>query len=320
MSYTLDHLPDQLRAMRLQFEAVLEPHRPALWSYCLHLTGSCWDAEDLVQEAMLKAFANLANLWQPVHPRAYLFRIASNAWIDRVRRERLLPLEDLDAHAERGQEPGFDDRLHVREAILHLVRLLPARQRIVFLLAEAFEFRAGEIAAMLGTTEGGVKAALHRARAAIAGAQGAPEVLPTRLGREGRVDPLAERYIEAFNARDPDAIAALLHEDAVTTIVGSAEELGRTVSRSASLAEWAADPIEQWVRPGLLDGRDALFVFYRTPEHEEALAWIITLEVSREAIHAQRQYYFCPELIRYAAEALGVPALTHGYQYVIPVG
>jgi RNA polymerase sigma-70 factor (ECF subfamily) len=311
----LNDLAGPLRAMRLQFEAVLEPHRPALWEYCRRLTGSGWDAEDLVQQTMMKAFANLPNLWQPMNPRSYLFRIASNCWIDQVRRERHGQLDELDDYPDPSPADRMEALVETRAAMTRLVHLLPPRQRVVLLLCDALDFRAAEVAAMLGTTEGAVKAALHRARTTLAGAQGEAGPGRTALGEPGTpMHAVIQRYIDAFNARDAEAIAALLDEDAVVAIVGSAEEHGRAMIRSASLHEWATDPREQWARAGVLEGRPAIFVFYRT-DGREALAWIATLEVGPRSIRSQRIYYFCPELTRYAADRLGVPAVTHGYQW-----
>ena len=95
-SSSLDAIVDPLRNLREQFLLLTEPHRPALWRYCLHVTGSPWDAEDLVQDTLLRAFARLGHFWQPIdNPRAYLFRIASNTWIDTLRRGKV-QLDALD--------------------------------------------------------------------------------------------------------------------------------------------------------------------------------------------------------------------------------
>lgn len=314
LTTSIDALAEPLREMRLRFEAILEPHREALWNFCRRLTGSSWDAEDLVQESLLKAFASLPNVWQPLEGRTYLFRIAANAWVDQVRRDRRAPIDDLEAHPELQAPEATDRRAALHDAMERLVHVLPPRQRVVLLLCDSLDFRAREVAAMLATTEGAVKAALHRARASLAKAATVPP-LRTALDRRDATDPIVTRYVEAFDRRDPDAIAALLHEDAVVTIVGCAEEFGRAAARPNSLHEWAVDPRPQWIEPGVLEGRPALFVFYRRPEAERALGWITTLETDTEGILAQRQYYFTPEFIRHAATLLGVPAMTHGHQY-----
>jgi len=323
----LEELAAPMRTARRLFDEAVAPYREALWRFCLRLTGSAWDAEDLVQETLLKAFGSLSGLWQPVNARAYLFRIASNAWVDHVRRERRAAWEELDAHPGLA-EPGLpDERLEVPAAMERLVTLLPPRQRVVVLLCDTLDFRAGEVAAMLGSSEGAVRSLLQRARATLAAARTTPDAAADAavvavdrppVARDAEVPPLVARYVDAFNRRDPDAIAALLHEEAVTTIVGVAEEYGRETTRLASLSEWAADPNEQWVEPVRFDGREALFVFYRTATAPKALAWIITLDTVGSAIRAQREYFFTPELIRHAAAALGVPAVSHGHWYVAP--
>jgi len=315
---SLEELPESLRKLQDRFDEIVGPEREALWRFCLRLTGSSWDAEDLVQETMLKAFARVTQLWQPMQPRAWLYRIATNAWIDHARRERRLEIGDLEEADIYPTDDTTDVHLHVSDAMRRLICLLPPRQRVILLLSDTLNFRAGEVAAMLETTVQAVKAALHRARETLSRhlADG-DKIGFTPLDRAD-LAPVVARYVEAFNARDPDAIAALLDDAAVTEIVGVAEEHGRAVTRSASLAEWAVDPARQWVEPGMLDGEAVLHVFYQTREHPKALAWMIRLKTTETRIHRQRQYYFCPELIRHAAAQLGVPAVTHGYRYVVP--
>src|SRR3954469_7348389 len=73
-----------------------EPLRPELYRYCRHLTRSPWDADDLVQDALARAFVTLGCLHQPLdNPRAWLFRVASNVWLNRVRDRRELPMESV---------------------------------------------------------------------------------------------------------------------------------------------------------------------------------------------------------------------------------
>ncbi|HEX5832108.1 MAG TPA: RNA polymerase sigma factor [Gemmatimonadaceae bacterium] len=165
----VDALAPLVREMRNHFSALVDAHRPALWRYCLRLTGSPWDAEDLPQDTLLRAFAQLPKFYQPIDARGYLFRIASNAWIDTIRRARRAPETlDLDVAARVPASAPPVDAAEVHAAMEALVHALPPRQWVVVLLAEAFGFTAREIAGMLETTEGAVKAALHRARPARA--------------------------------------------------------------------------------------------------------------------------------------------------------
>lgn len=302
-------LPDDVRRLRARFEAEVEPHRADLWRYCRGLTGSPWEAEDLVQETLQRALGKLAGIWQPVSARAYLFRVATNAWIDRVRREGRWRWEEVGEDAATA-EPDAELRVRAHEAVARVVTLLPPLQRVVFLLCESLGFRAREAADLLGSTEGAVKAALHRARVRLASAE------PTARSAPGPLEPdaLVRRFIAAFDARDADALAALLHEDAVTSIVGSADEFGREVSRRQSLAEWAAEPGRQWAEWWEVEGRRVVLALAEAAGGRGLLT-VIDLERAGEMVVAQRNYYYCPELLEELAGALGIPALTHGHQY-----
>jgi len=317
MSELMDDLAPAVREVRARFENQVEPHRQALWTYCRQLTGSVWDAEDLVQEVMQRALAGLADYWQPLHPRAYLFRVATNLWIDKRRRAVRAELQDLtEAMIDvRVQEPQV--RIEAHAVIAQLVDRLTPLQRVVFLLCESFDFRTAEVAQLLTTTDGAVKAALHRARVALAATRETTREKPASMSTDPGRDAVVRKYIEAFDARDADALAALLYEDAVTTIVGSAVEVGREVSRANSLAEWAQEPYEQWARPGVLDGREVLFIHARDDARAtDVLYSIIDIEVSDGRISHQRNYFFSPELLEHAALTLGIPVLTHGHRYV----
>jgi len=133
----------------------------ALRKYCLSLTDSEWEAEDLAQDAWLKA---LDGSRLSVHPNseAYLLRIAKNAWIDRVRRGAKLSAI-LKSERPEATEASVG-ALEIESAFHALLKHLPALQRAVFLLRDVFGFSSSEAAEMLRITEGAAKAALHRAR------------------------------------------------------------------------------------------------------------------------------------------------------------
>ncbi|HWP81409.1 MAG TPA: sigma-70 family RNA polymerase sigma factor, partial [Bacteroidota bacterium] len=245
----IEQLEKSLRDLRNQFVAMTSPYRPALWSYCLKLTGSPWDAEDLVQETMLKAFSRMALLGQAVNIKAYLFRIASNSWIDTVRRRRATA--DESEQIETGDEQL--DSLETREALEVLVETLPPRQRSIVLLVDMFDFKPGEVASMIDSTEGAVKAALHRARTTLR-SQASIEQTDIKRVRTGVKPPLPviERYIEAFNKRDADALVQLMKEEAVNEIVGDWEEHGVDAMKQSSLYYWRQEKEKTWVEYGTL--------------------------------------------------------------------
>lgn len=318
-SSDLNDLSGPIRDARDRFIETTEPHRPALWRYCLHLTGSPWDAEDLVQETMLKAFVRLGGLWQPVQDhRAYLFRVASNTWIDGLRQagRRIQADAILEEAIPDASLPDADLPVEITEAMATLVRHLPPRQRVALLLADVFGYPAAEIGAMLGATEGAVKALLHRARATLTTARTPAMSDTSRRTAQAVDDVLLRQFVDAFNRRDADALVALLHADASADIVGVAEEFGREVIRTQSLAEAMASPVRYAAELADVEGERVVLVHVERAGEPPALGWIIRLAAEAGQIVHWVSYYFTPELIAHIASQRGVPALTHGYRYV----
>ncbi|MFD2611072.1 sigma-70 family RNA polymerase sigma factor [Paenibacillus gansuensis] len=140
----------------------------ALKRYCLSLTKTSWDAEDLAQNAWLKAYAYLKQTPSDL-PEALMIRMAKHSWIDQVRRQnvlkRVLHKHETEAKTVQQTEAGVSSEL---EILFHgLIRHLSPLQRGVFLLRDVFSYSAAETALRLGTSTGAVKAALHRARQAL---------------------------------------------------------------------------------------------------------------------------------------------------------
>lgn len=152
------------------------------------MTGSAWDAEDLVQETLLKALGGLYHFGQVLQPRAYLFRIASNTWIDQCRADRAVA--GLGVAAQVAAEESPEDAVEISDAMLAVVTTLPPQQRVVLLLIDAFAFQAKEAAAMPRMIEGGMKAILHRARQALRRARSSAR---HRRARPSRAAPVAGR-------------------------------------------------------------------------------------------------------------------------------
>src|SRR5438270_10029555 len=154
----IDALRHDLETSWHRFLDLYEPLRPDLYRYCRHLTRSPWDADDLVQDALFRAFAKLGCMNEPpTNPRAWLFRIASNLWIDRVRAEK--PEPERDAERASSREPRA-----VREAAGTLLSRLSPPERAAVVLKAAFNLTLEEIAGGLSTTPGTAKSALLRGR------------------------------------------------------------------------------------------------------------------------------------------------------------
>jgi RNA polymerase sigma-70 factor (ECF subfamily) len=131
-------------------------------------------------------------------------------------------------------------------------------------------------------------------------------------------EAILARFVDAFNRKDPDALLALLDADAAAVIVGVAEEHGRNVIRDQSLADELANPNPQIAELGFLFGEPVVLVYSAFPDQPRTLGWIIRLGLSGGRICRWYSYYFTPELIRHAADAIGVPASPAGYRYVLP--
>ncbi len=217
-------LGGEIQASWRRFLDTYEPLRPELFRYCRHLTKSPWDAEDMVQEALARAFVTLGLMAEPPeHPRAWLFRVASNLWLNRVRQAREVPAElaaDAAEPAARAEPRGL------REAAGTLLSELAPQERAAVVLKDAFGFSLDEVAEALTTTTGAVKAALHRGRGKLV--QPEPEE-PAPV-----VPAVLDAFCEAFNARDLERLTALLLDDATLEYPGFKLERGAARIRAGT--------------------------------------------------------------------------------------
>lgn len=309
----LKSLEQEMWPIKKRFLNVIEPHRSDLWRYCRRLTGSPWNAEDLVQETLMKALATLGQVSQPLKPKPYLFRIATNTWLNQVRRSKKIQLEE---DFQLQPNPGESQKFEVQLAMEVLLQHVPPRQAVVVLLVDVFDFTAKETGEMLAITEGAVKAILHRARKKlkevkdsemsdqeISGLNFVQE--PTRRMADRKV---IDAFIEAFNRRDPDAMVDLLNENAVWDGVNVGQEYGRDVSKQWSIADDFKDPDidRQRAEFSVLWGRPVVVMVTDTNSGSQ-LNDIVYLETEAGKITVRRHYYFCLDFLSDAAVALGLP-------------
>jgi RNA polymerase sigma-70 factor, ECF subfamily len=221
----------------------LEPYRRELTGYCYRMLGSGFEAEDAVQETMLRAWRNAEGFEGRSTVRSWLYRIATNVCIDMHRhvQRRARPMEMGPASPPEESRIGPvlpeatwvtpipDDRISpertdpaeiaqyresVRLAFVTALQHLPARQRGALILCEVLRWQVAEVAELLDTTVAAVNSALQRARATLGALP--EEVHPADLGDADAA--LLERYVDAFERYDVERLVALLHEDAVQSM------------------------------------------------------------------------------------------------------
>jgi len=303
----------EARRIRREFLVTMEPHRPQLFAYCRALTGDVWDAEDLVQESLARAFARAAEEHSPIrNPLGWLIRVATNAYIDGARRPASAPSPDLDRPA-----PAWVDPLEVADAIEDLFTLLPPQERAAVVLKDVFDFSLAEIAALVGTSVGAVKSALHRGRTTLAAAD-----REERTVRRPSPDPVVlKAAAAAFTAYDVDALLALVTDHTVMDLVGMVYETGPQQMRegtlrhtfhleddvrySADVREFGGEPVVAiWSAPA--DGGAA---------GPTGLAEVWRCETVDGRLTRIRDYFFCPEVVSEIAAAWAAPTVLHGYRY-----
>ncbi len=226
-----------------ELEAQLEQHRSALTGYCYRMLGSAFEAEDAVQETMLRAWRSFDSFEGRAAFKSWLYRIATNVCLtmldSRGRRARpmdLGPAGDIDGALgglpeSTWLEPMPDSRVlpqdgdpaelalsreTLRLAFVAALQHLPARQRAVLILREVLRWKASEVAELLDTSVASVNSALQRARATLDAADVAAGDRAPALDADDRA--LLERYVAAFEDYDMEALVALLHEDATLSM------------------------------------------------------------------------------------------------------
>ena len=305
MSHETQRSNDGMKASWRQFLDVYEPLRADLYRYCRHLTRSPWDAEDMSQDAMARAYVTLACMTEPpANPRAWLFRVASNAWLNRVRQAREV-LGDGAPHPEPATEAG---QREAREAAGTLIAQLSPQERAAVVLKDVFDSSLEEISEALGTSVAAVKAALHRGRSKL--------VEPTLRAPSPVAPVVLDAFCDAFNAADLERLTALLLHTATMEFPGVMIEYGAEALRAGSLRSTILGCPEGRYRPAQpprcevrMHRGEALFLWWVGKEVDA----VVHVELEGDRIARLRNYRHSPELTREVCRELEVPFLTHGY-------
>lgn len=221
----------------------LEEHRRALTAYCYRMLGSPFEAEDAVQDTLLRAWRSLDHFEARAALSSWLYRIATNVCLDMLsgRERRARPMDLGPARSPDGPlgdtrsevtwlEPTPDGlvvaegdpadvavaRETIRLAFVAALQQLPPRQRAALILCEVLRWKASEVAELLETTVASVNSALQRARTTLDASD--LSMSPSVGSLDGPERELLARYVEAFERYDMDALTALIREDAIQSM------------------------------------------------------------------------------------------------------
>ncbi|QUD88172.1 sigma-70 family RNA polymerase sigma factor [Phenylobacterium montanum] len=270
-------------------ERLMTELRPRLHRYCARMVGSAFDGEDVVQDALAKAAEALPSAGPIARPESWLFRIAHNAALDALRKRKrqavVWPGEEM---AEIADATALADaRVAATASLAALMRLAPA-QRSCVVLMDVLGHSLAETAEILELSVAAVKAALHRGRTALQARADDPQ--PTAP------IPAAERerlraYADRFNARDFDALRALLAEDVRLDLVARTRLASRN-NVSVYFTRYAE--AEPWrLAVGLAEGRLVLMAS-RLADPAARPVFVVQLDWRQGEIAAIRDFHYAP--------------------------
>lgn len=188
----------------LAYESIVGPHMSELNRYCLFLTGSPWDGEDLFQEALLKSLRYYASSGVITNARPFLFRVARNLWIDEYRqRGRKRIIAELEWEGEgRVEDVRYCE---IRSWLEWAAAVLPDRQLVVWLLADYFGYTMNEIGRGLGITMSAVRSLLHRGRERLRSSH--EEALDATSPHERNRGPVQEAMVRRAQSNDSEVLS-----------------------------------------------------------------------------------------------------------------
>lgn len=294
------------------FSAATEPYRCELVAHCYRMLGSVADAEDVVQEAYLRAWRSYDGFAGRSSVRTWMYQIATNACLTALerRKRRGLPSSFYDAETDPGTFPveaGADvawlepvpdalalpetadpaaivaARAGLRLALIASLQYLPPRQRAVLVLRDVLDFSAAEVAAMLGGTTASVKSALQRARARIAELSPAADQITEPAAPQARA--LLEEYIAAFERADVAALERLLVRDVILEATPLRTWFAGRAGCVPFLRDRVLGPAGTWrMLPVSANGQPAAVEYLRDPQGDYRPYGVVVLTVCAAGI------------------------------------
>lgn len=293
--------PGPFEARYLAFLETITNLRPSLHRYCARMTGSVLDGEDVVQEALFEAYRKLDQFddRRPLAP--WLFRIAHNRCIDLLRHrnvrneaevavmkpDRVMPV-DLPGH-------------EVGRAVEQLVLGLPPKERACVLLKDVFDYTLEEIADLVDSTVGGVKAALNRGRSKLAAL---PEQRTPPQKKNAEMSKLLHLYVERFNRRDWHGLRELIADDARLRV---ADRFAGRLDDSPYFGNYERLKVPWQMAVGEVD-REPVVIMLQQDVNGWTPMSFVRIEVIDGRIERVADYTHCPWILAAATSVVAEPS------------
>jgi RNA polymerase sigma-70 factor (ECF subfamily) len=261
------------------------------------MTGSVMDGEDVVQEALFEAYRKLDQYDESRPLAPWLFKIAHNRCIDFLRRRGVRVEAETAAMSPDFVMPAPPPVLGVGRAVEQLVMSLPPKERACVLLKDVFDYTLEEIAELVSTSVGAVKAALNRGRSKLAAL---PEPVKTRAEVSPELSRLLHLYVDGFNKRDWDGLRKLISADAQLRV---ADRFAGSIDESPYFGNYERQAVPWRLAPAEVDGELVVLVLRQTGSDWRPHS-VARLEVRDRHVAHIVDYAHCPWVLPAAASVV----------------
>jgi RNA polymerase sigma-70 factor (ECF subfamily) len=280
-------------ARYMAFLETISTLRPSLHRYCARMTGSAMDGEDVVQEALIEAYRKLDQYDDSRPLKPWLFRIAHNRSIDFLRRKGVRDEAETAAAVPEAVSPVEPAALGVGEAVEHLIASLPPKERACVLLKDVFDYSLEEIAELVDSSIGGVKAALNRARTKLSASS--PAAKPAQISSP-ELQKVMQLYVDRFNRRDWDGVRELISADARLNVIDRFAGKFADAPYFFNYNNW---PWAWKLAIGEIEGAPVIVILQRGADTWTPYS-VIRMDVAGGRVERIVDYIHCPWLIQAA--------------------